>query len=100
MTNFNLLTQSRQRLRRSLCAVSFYRQRLRHSPCAASPCAAAKALDLSVAKVMQVVRVSREAKSLDTPVDQSGSPDAADSPALVDTLEADVGDSQENSSQR
>ena len=46
------------------------------------------------------MRASREAKSLDTPVDQSGSPDAADSPALVDTLAADLGDAAEDSSQR
>lgn len=55
---------------------------------------------MPVAKVMQVVRASREAKSLDTPVDQSGSADAADSPALVDTLAADLGDAAEDSSQR
>jgi hypothetical protein len=55
---------------------------------------------MPVAKVMQVVRASREAKSLDTPVDQSGGPDAADSPALVDTLAADLGDAAEDSSQR
>lgn len=55
---------------------------------------------MPVAKVMQVVRASREAKSLDTPVDQSGGPDAADSPALVDTLAAELGDAAEDSSQR
>jgi RNA polymerase sigma factor (sigma-70 family) len=60
----------------------------------------AKALDIPVAKVIQVVRVSREAKSLDMPIDQSGGADAADSPALVDTLEADLGDTTENASQR
>jgi DNA-directed RNA polymerase sigma subunit (sigma70/sigma32) len=64
------------------------------------PDIAARALDMPVAKVMQVVRASREAKSLDTPVDQSGSADAADSPALVDTLAADLGDAAEDSSQR
>ena len=55
---------------------------------------------MPVAKVIQVVRASREAKSLDMPVDQSGSPDAADSPALVDTLASDLGDTAEDSSQR
>lgn len=53
-----------------------------------------------MSKVIQVVRASREAKSLDTPIDQSGGPDAADSPALVDTLAADLGEAAEDSSQR
>lgn len=64
------------------------------------PCAAAKALDIPVSKVVQVVRVSREAKSLDMPIDQSGSPGAADSPTLVDTLESDPNELHDDPAQR